>query len=170
MIVRLGAIAAAVLAGLVPAGALAATAPSVTAKGFVTANGTHAITVAGRTCRITTLSPPRSVLRTYHIGDSAKITCRSGILRTIASLKPGLVISTTLSPSGTTDITAVPGAGGQMTVTALTYSTITFGAGGTKLTCTIGVATPDISGLQVGNELQTVSCSNGVLTSFTPAG
>jgi hypothetical protein len=162
------AIAATILVGLVPANAVAATAPSVTAKGFVSAIGARAITVGGRSCRITTLSPPHSVLRTYHIGDSAKITCRSGVLRTISSLKPGLVITTTLSPTGSTDITAVPGVGAHMTVTALTYAEITFGAGGTKLTCTIGVATPDVGGLQVGTELQSVTCSNGVLTSFTP--
>ena len=168
--VHVRAIAASVLAGLAPASALAATAPSSTAKGVVTAIGARAITVGGRTCRITpTLSPPRSVLRHYRVGDSAKITCKNGILRTIATLEPGLVITTSLSQTGSTDITAVPGTGAQMLVTVLTYDSITFAAGGTKLTCTIGVATPDLSGLQIGSELKSVSCSNGVLTSFTPA-
>src|SRR5262249_29602851 len=139
------------------------------AKGFVSAIGAHTITVGGRTCRITTLSPARSVLRLYHVGDSAKITCRSGVLRTIAHLAPGLVITTSLSQTGSTDITAMPGTGAPMLVPVLTYDSITFAAGGTKLTCTIGVATPDVSGLQVGTELKTVSCSNGVLTSFPPA-
>jgi len=169
MTVRVPAIAAAVIAGLVPANAVAATPPSVTARGFVSAIGAHAIKVGGHTCRITTLSPVRSVLSRYHVGDSAKITCRNGILRTIASLGPGLVITTSLSQTGSTDITAVPGSGAHMLVTVLTYDSITFASGGTKLTCTIGVATPDLSGLQAGSELKSVTCSNGVLTSFTPA-
>jgi hypothetical protein len=160
---------AAVLAALAPAQAQAATGPAVTAKGIVAAIGSHAITVNRHTCKITTLSPPRSTLRGFHVGDSAKITCRAGILRAIATLEPGLVITTSLSQTGSTDITAVPGTGAHMLVTGRTYDSITFAAGGTKLTCTIGVATPDLSGVQVASELKSVTCSNGVLTAFTPA-
>jgi hypothetical protein len=163
------ALAAAALAALVPSGALAAQPTVRTAQGVVYRIDTHSITVAGRTCRIGTTSPAPSVLRGFHPGDPVKITCRNGVLRTIVTLAPGLVLTTSLTANGGTDIVAVPGTGGQMSVTVLTGTSITATGGGVKVTCAIGSGSPDLSVVHVGTLLAGMRCTDGLVTAVTPA-
>jgi hypothetical protein len=163
------ALAAAVAAALLPAYAVAATPTVRSARGVVYRIDTHSITVAGRTCRIVSASPTRSVLRGYHAGDAVRITCRDGNLRTIVTLEPGLVITTSLTANSGTDIVAVPGAGGEMSVTVLTSTSITAAGGGVKLTCAVGPSSPDLGAIQVGTHLASMRCTGGAVTAVTPA-
>jgi hypothetical protein len=163
------AVAAALVAAFVPAAAVASTPTVTTARGVVYRINTHSITVAARTCSIGSTSPSRSVLRGFHAGDPVKITCRNGILRTIVTLEPGLVITTSLTANGGTDIVAAPGTGGQMAVTVLTSTSITATGGGVKLTCAIGSGSPDLSVVHVGTLLAGLRCTDGLVTAVTPA-
>jgi hypothetical protein len=186
---RLGLVAL-VLAGLTATAALAGT-PTWSAKGTVTALNRNAITVNGRNCKITTVSPPRSVLRLYFVGAHAKISCAGGILRKIDVLQALPAITTagpptypkpsTTTSSSTSSSTIVTsqtivglsgsssGISGTFSITAIGNGSITGGAGRISLTCTIGDGSPETGGLQVGDRLSYMHCKNGVLTDLTRA-
>ena len=181
------ALAVLVLAGLaVPAG-LADTAPKWTAKGHVTKLNTHAITVHGTSCRITSVSPGRATLRLYYVGAEAKIACTAGVLRAIDVLKQlpsvmsqsvtrtpptaassaGVVTAGTQTSSNTSIGTVSASGSASFAITAVSSTSISVGP--LSLTCRIGEGSPDISGLQVGDRLTRMECRNGVLTSLTRA-
>jgi hypothetical protein len=76
--------AALVAAAVTAHAGLAASAPTWTARGKVTALTARAITVHGTTCRITTtVSPSRATLRLYAVGTPARIACANGVLTRI---------------------------------------------------------------------------------------
>lgn len=172
------------VAGLAATAAVAAGQPRWTANGAVKALGIHTITVGHQTCRITAASPPRSVLRLYYVGASAKIACVRGVLRAIDVLAPQPVInasgpahcggstlnfvansSVSLSHSDdcsfTSDVLA-----GHFTITALSSSSLTAGTSLVGLTCGIDGGSPDTSALVVGTQLTRLTCRNGTLTGF----
>jgi hypothetical protein len=163
------ALAAAAVAASLPAGALAAAPVVRVAQGVVVRIDTHSIKVGARTCSITPASPGRSVLRGYRVGDPVKITCREGVLRTIARLAPAMIVTTSLTADGGTDIVAVPASGGQMAVSALTSTSITAAGGGVKLTCAVTVSSPDLTAIHVGTDLASMRCTNGAVVAVTPA-
>jgi hypothetical protein len=167
-------------------------APPWTAQGTVTALHKHSITVHGHTCRLEGEFGDFVAYR-WAVGDGAKIVCSKGILRKITVLPlPSVTVSTpsptprppatttptgagsfSISASGTGGFISAGGAG--MTVSAISGDSITVAMPftpqpGTPLqssyTCGIGPSSPP-TGLQVGDRVTRITCSNGVLTELT---
>jgi hypothetical protein len=180
-----------VLTGLAAQASTAAT-PKWTAKGSITALRLHSITVHGQSCRITTASPSRAILRLYGVGTEAKIACKNGVLRSIdplhiltpivsgppvlparppaSSAPPGLggaiLLGSSLTSSG--EVNSSQSLIGNASIVALTDTSITAGASWPSLTCAITSGSPN-AGFQIGDRVSRMDCRNGVLTSITSA-
>jgi hypothetical protein len=182
------ALAALVLAGLTAPATFAATTPKWTATGTVSKLNTHAITVNGTSCRITSASPDRLTLRLYYVGAEVKIACRKSVLEAIDVLKQLPPITSgpptfTRPPTGTTPVgaalltatmsgtttTSSSALVGTTTITALGDGKITAGGGSLTLTCTLGDGSPDVGSYEVGTRISRLDCRNGVLTGLTLA-
>jgi hypothetical protein len=177
-----------------PASLAAASQPTWTAKGSITALKVHSITVHGQTCRITTASPTRATLRLYFVGASAKIACANGVLRTIDVFKvapasiilappngsgtftasatgnPNLLLTQTFVTLSSGLISSSNSLAGGAPITTLTDTSISAGGGTVSLTCSIGAGSPDLGGLAVGDRITRMICKNGVLMDLTRAG
>jgi hypothetical protein len=172
-----------VIAGLTAPAALSAADTKWTATGAVKALSAHSITVGHTTCRVTTASPGKSVLRRYYVGANAKIACVHGVLRTIAvagkaasvTVTGGTACTASTLSSANTSVSLSHTNGctftsdtltGRFTVLNFTGNSILAGAGSITLMCTIGSDAPDTRALSAGAPLTQLTCRNGLLTGF----
>jgi hypothetical protein len=139
-------------------------APRWTAKGAITKLGAHAITVNGKACRITPVSPKLG-LHVYVVGSKVKIVCAGGVLLAIDLLHPSASTGSSSSSSSTSTASSLTVAG-DLAVTALGGGSISVEANSSTFTCTIGSGSPDVSGFHVGAHLSKLTCADGVLTSL----
>jgi hypothetical protein len=185
------ALIALVLAGLAAPPGLAGHTPRWIAKGAITKLNKQAISVGGRSCRITSDSPKPS-LHVYFVGSTVKIVCADGELITINLLHPLTIpsvgapgasgqsvtsssssssSSTGSSSSSTTSTSASNSAlaiAGDFSVTAIGNGSITVGSGSGRFsfTCTVGTGSPDVSAFHVGSRVSKMTCKNNVLATI----
>ena len=179
-----------VLAVLAAPPALAGSAPRWTAKGAITKLNKRAITVDGKSCRITSDSPKPAV-HVYLVGSTVKIACADGVLLTINLLHPltlpgngtpgtsGQSVTTSSSSSSSTSVSSSSSSSsstsssnsalsiaGDFTVTALGDGKISVGSGKFSFTCTVGTGSPDVSGFKVGSHVSKMTCKDDVLATI----
>ena len=150
--------------------AVASTSPAWTAQGTITALHEHSITVHGHTCRMTGRFGDY-VAHRWDVGDGAKIDCTGGLLRKIAvAALPGLVVKAPSASPGGIGTGISVGVAGAVTVTQISPTSITFvpttvgpTQAGSTYTCAITQASPDVSGIEVGDHPQRIDCTNGIL-------
>jgi hypothetical protein len=184
------ALTALVLAGLAAPPGLAAHTPRWTAKGAITKLNTHAITVDGKSCRITSDSP-KPALHVYFVGSTVKIVCADGVLLTIDLLHPltlpspgapgtsGQSVTSSSSSSSSTSVSSSSSTStstsssnsalaiaGDFTVTALGNGKISVASGKYSFTCAIGTGSPDVSAFHVGSHVSKLTCKNDVLATI----
>jgi hypothetical protein len=166
------ALVAAVLAGLTAPAGLAAHHPRWTAKGKLARLNSHAITVDGRSCRITSTSA-RPAIKVFLVGSTVKIVCDDGVLLEIDLLRPppsqsgtGSAGSVTSSSSSSNSSSSALAIAGDFSIAALGSGSITVGAGSASYTCTIGAGSPDVSAYRVGGHVSKLTCKDGVLTAI----
>jgi hypothetical protein len=184
------ALTALVLAGLAAPPGLAASAPKWTAKGAITKLNKRAITVGGKSCRITSDSP-KPALHVYFVGSTVKIACADGVLLTINLLHPlplptngtpgtpGQSVTTSSSSSSSTSVSSSSSSStstsssnsalaiaGDFTVTALGDGKISVASGKYSFTCSVGSGSPDVSGFKVGSHVSKMTCKDDVLTTI----
>jgi hypothetical protein len=175
------ALTALVLAGLTAPPGLAAHTPKWTAKGAIMKLNRHAITVDGRSCRITSDSP-HPALHVYFVGSTVKIACADGVLLTIDLLHPltlptpgapgasGQSVTSSSSSSSSTSSSSSSSAStsssGDFAITALGNGSITVASGKYTFTCTVGAGSPDVSAFHVGSHVSKLTCKNDVLATI----
>jgi hypothetical protein len=190
--VRIAAIAAVVILGLVATGVAAAKTPKQTSlTGKISVLQPKTITVHGTrnlTCRITTASP-KVRLRGFTLGSKARITCGQGVLLAIAKPKRAPVLTpaapvtpATVTPVTPSDSTTVPkpaptpGTGtvtpnpslsivGKGNISAISATSITIG---TSVTCGFNPSSPSVSAFKAGDRVD-YQCSAGILTKISPS-
>ena len=183
------ALIALVLAGLAAPPGLAGSAPKWTAKGAITKLNKRAITVDGKSCRITSDSP-KPAIHVYFVGSTVKIACADGVLLTINLLHPlplpqngapgtpGQSVTTSSSSSSSTSVSSSSSSStstssgnsalaiaGDFSVTANGGGKISVASASGKysFTCTLGSGSPDVSGFNVGSHVSKMTCKNDVL-------
>jgi hypothetical protein len=186
-----------VLAGLAAPPGLAGHAPKWMAKGAITKLNRHAITVDGRSCRITSDSPKPS-LHVYLVGSTVKIVCADGELITIDVLHPLTIpsvgtpgkagqsvtvtsnssssstgSSSSSSSSSSTSTSSSESAlaiAGDFSVTTIGNGSMTVGSGSGRFsfTCSIGTGSPDVSAFHAGSHVSKMTCKNDVLATIAP--
>jgi hypothetical protein len=180
------ALIALVLAGLAAPTGLAGSAPKWTAKGAITKLNKRAITVDGKSCRITSDSP-KPAIHVYFVGSTVKIACADGVLLTINLLHPlplpqngtpgtpGQSVTTSSSSSSTSvssssssststsSSSSALALAGDFTVTAVGDGKISVASGKYAFTCTLGSGSPDVSGFKVGSHVSKMTCKGDVL-------
>jgi hypothetical protein len=182
------ALIALVLAGLTAPPGLADHTPKWTAKGAIMKLNRHAITVDGRSCRITSDSP-HPALHVYFVGSTVKIACADGVLLTIDLLHPltlptpgapgasGQSVTSSSSSSSSTSSSSSSSAStsssnsalaiaGDFAITALGNGSITVASGKYTFTCTVGAGSPDVSAFHVGSHVSKLTCKNDVLATI----
>ena len=181
---RLAGFAALVIAGLVVSVAISSAGRKWTATGTVKTLSAHSITVARTTCRITSASPAKSVLRLYYVGVTAKIACVHGVLRAIApaAISQGISVTGNAACSGSTLSFSANSAvslshtngctftsdvlSGRFAVLNFTGASVLAGSGSISLMCTIGSDSPSTSALAAGVQLTQLTCRDGFLTGY----
>jgi hypothetical protein len=185
--VRFVAIAAVVILAVATAGVASAKAPKQTSlTGKISVLKLKTITVDGTrdlTCRITN-SSPNVRLRGFVLGSKARITCRQGVLLSIArptqpnamTRKPeptptGVTPSDSTSVGkpgttpGTSTVNPVLSIVGRGSISVLGGAMITIG---TSVTCWFDASSPDVSAFEVGDRVD-YQCSGGILRKINPA-
>jgi hypothetical protein len=185
--VRCAAIASVAILALATTGvSIAKTPKQASLSGKISVLKLKTITVDGArtlTCRITSASPDVR-LRGFVLGSTARITCKQGVLRTIAhpaqpaamTTKPELKPSPTpVTPSGSVSVNKpgqTPGTGtgapapnpvlsivGHGNISVLGGAVITIG---TSVSCRFDASSPDVSAFKVGDRVD-YQCSAGIL-------
>jgi len=172
--VRSGLVLVAVLAAVTAAPATAGTGLA----GKIVALGPTRIAVHGTStlsCRIAASSP--KAVRALTVGSRVALTCRRGVLTGIrrlgllpATSTPGAlprsVVPFASAPPQTPSVSSIVG---SYPITALSATSITFGAPPVSLTCSLGPGSPDLAGFELGDVIAKAVCTNGVLTSIARA-
>lgn len=173
------ALIALVLAGLTAPPGLADHTPKWTAKGAIMKLNRHAITVDGRSCRITSDSP-HPALHVYFVGSTVKIACADGVLLTIDLLHPltlpspgtpgtsgqSVTSSSSSSSSTSSSSNSALAIAGDFAITALGNGSITVASGKYTFACTVGAGSPDVSAFHVGSHVSKLTCKNDVLATI----
>jgi hypothetical protein len=188
------ALIAVVLAGLTASPGLAGSAPKWTAKGAITKLNKRAITVDGKSCRITSDSP-KPAFHVYFVGSTVKIACADGVLLTIDLLHPltlpkngspgttGQSVTTSSSSSSSTSVSSSSSSSsstsssgsnsasalaiaGDFSVTAVGDGKISVASGKYSFTCTVGTGSPDVSVFKVGSHVSKMTCKDDVLATI----
>ena len=166
------ALVAVVLAGLTAPAGLAVHHPRWTAKGKLARLSSHAITVDGKSCRITSTSA-RPAIKIFLVGSTVKIVCADGVLLTIDLLRPpagqtapSSSSSVTSSSSSSNSSSSALAIAGDFSITALGSGSISVKGGSSSFTCTIGTGSPDVSGYRVGGHVSKMTCKDDVLTAI----
>jgi hypothetical protein len=158
-----------VLAGLTAPAGLAVHHPRWTAKGKLARLSSHAITVDGKSCRITSTSA-RPAIKIFLVGSTVKIVCADGVLLTIDLLRPpagpSSSSSVTSSSSSSNSSSSALAIAGDFSITALASGSISVKGGSSSFTCTIGTGSPDVSGYRVGGHVSKMTCKDDVLTAI----
>jgi hypothetical protein len=160
-----------VLAGLTAPAGLAAQHPRWTAKGKLARMNSHAITVDGKSCRITSTSA-RPAIKVFLVGSTVKIVCADGVLLEIDLLRPPVnhtgpsSSSVTSSSSSSSSSSSALALAGDFSITALGSGSISVRAGSSTFTCAIGAGSPDVSTYRVGGHVSKMTCKDEVLTAI----